>query len=126
VCGGNFDCKDLIEGFDSVPSNRRPRSSLFTGSGHAVQGDDEVEGPALNCPMGVEMEFSLRTDFAMTLPRAPTREGWLTFGFDRDLDEATGIATVKMLKLMGELYGCHQKMLFPWRASLSICASPKW
>ena len=26
-----------------------------TGDGHAVQGDGEVAGPALNCPMQVEM-----------------------------------------------------------------------
>src|SRR5262249_44946013 len=31
--------------------------------------------------------------------------GWLTFGFGRSLDEAAAIATVEMVKLMGELYG---------------------
>jgi acetamidase/formamidase len=76
---------------------------FFTGDGHAVQGDGEVAGPALNCPMEVEMEFSLRRDLGMALPRAHTREGWLTFGFHPDLYEAAAIATVEMLKFMGEL-----------------------
>jgi acetamidase/formamidase len=59
--------------------------------------------------MEVEMEFSLRRDLAMALPRARTREGWLTFGFHPDLDDAAAIATVEMLKLMGELYGLSSK-----------------
>jgi acetamidase/formamidase len=45
----------------------------------------------------------------MALPRARTREGWLTFGFHADLDEAAAIATVEMIKLMGELYGLSSK-----------------
>jgi acetamidase/formamidase len=59
--------------------------------------------------MEVEMEFCLRRDLAMTLPRARTKEGWLTFGFHTDLDEAAAIATVEMLNLMGELYGLSSK-----------------
>jgi len=59
--------------------------------------------------MEVEMEFSLRRDLPMALPRARTREGWLTFGFHADLDEAAAIATVEMLKVMGELYGLPSK-----------------
>jgi acetamidase/formamidase len=82
---------------------------FFTGDGHAVQGDGEVAGPALNCPMKVEMKFLLRTDLGIALPRARAREGWLTFGFHPDLYEAAAIATVEMLKLMGELYGLSSK-----------------
>ena len=82
---------------------------FFTGDGHAVQGDGEVAGPALNCPMEVEMKFRLRTDLALTLPRARTVEGWLTFGFHPDLDEAAAIATVEMLKLMTEQYQLSSK-----------------
>jgi acetamidase/formamidase len=59
--------------------------------------------------MEVEIEFSLRRDLVMALPRARTREGWLTFGFHPDLDEAAAIATVEMLNLMGELYGLSSK-----------------
>ena len=76
-----------------------------TGDGHAVQGDGEVAGPALNCPMQVEMEFRLHPELRMAVPRARQTSGWLTFGFGRSLDEAAAIATVEMVKLMGELYG---------------------
>jgi acetamidase/formamidase len=109
ACGGNLDCKDLIEGSTLFLPIAVEGGLFFTGDGHAVQGDGEVAGPALNCPMEVEMEFFLRSDLGMTLPRARTREGWLTFGFHPDLDEAAAIATVEMLKLMGELYGLSSK-----------------
>src|SRR5262245_292219 len=109
ACGGNLDCKDLIEGSTLLLPIAVDGGLFFTGDGHAVQGDGEVAGPALNCPMEVEMKFLLRGDLAMTLPRARTREGWLTFGFHPDLDEAAAIATVEMLGLMGELYGLSSK-----------------
>jgi len=59
--------------------------------------------------MEVEMEFFLRTDMALILPRARTAEGWLTFGFHPDLDEAAAIATVEMVKLMTEQYRLSSK-----------------
>ena len=36
-------------------------------------------------------------------------EGWLTFGFDPNLDEAAAIATVEMVKLMTEQYELSSK-----------------
>src|SRR5262245_22669888 len=108
-CGGNLDCKDLIAGSVLLLPIALPGGLFFTGDGHAVQGDGEVAGPALNCPMEVEMKFVLRTDLALPLPRARTVEGWLTFGFHRNLDEAAAIATVEMVKLMTEQYQLSSK-----------------
>jgi len=51
------------------------------------------------------MEFRLHPELRLALPRARQTSGWLTFGFGRSLDEAAAIATVEMVKLMGELYG---------------------
>ena len=107
--GGNLDCKELIAGSTLFLPVALPGGLFFTGDGHAVQGDGEVAGPALNCPMEVELEFSLRTDMALTLPRARTAEGWITFGFHPDLDEAAAIATVEMVKLMTEQHRLSSK-----------------
>jgi acetamidase/formamidase len=66
--------------------------------------------------MRVEMEFRLHPELRLALPRARKINGWLTFGFGRSLDEAAVIATVEMVKLMGELYG------FSPRQALSLAS----
>ena len=108
-CGGNLDCKNLIAGSVLYLPIAVPGGLFFTGDGHAVQGDGEVAGPALNCPMEVQMKFFLRKDLSLTLPRARTVEGWLTFGFHPNLDEAAAIATAEMVKLMTEQYELSSK-----------------
>ncbi|GAB6931173.1 acetamidase/formamidase family protein [Paenibacillus sp. JCM 10914] len=103
--GGNLDCKELTAGsilYLPIPVE----GALFsTGDGHAAQGDGEVSGPALECPMEkVGLTFHVRDDIAMKLPRAKTPSGWLTMGFHEDLDEAMWMALGEMLDLMTELY----------------------
>ena len=104
-----MDCRELVAGSILLLPVAVPGGLFFTGDGHAVQGDGEVAGPALNCPMEVEMEFFLRTDMALTLPRARTAEGWLTFGFHPNLDEAAAIAAVEIVRLMTEQYALSAK-----------------
>ena len=41
----------------------------------------------------------------LTLPRAKTPSGWITFGFDEDLNKAAGTALDEMVKLIQEFYG---------------------
>jgi len=61
-CGGNLDCRELTEGTVLFLPIAVDGGLFSTGDGHAVQGDGEVAGPALNCPMQVEMEFRLLSD----------------------------------------------------------------
>ncbi len=104
-CGGNIDCKELVEGSSLFLPVAVEGGMLSLGDGHAVQGDGEVAGPALACPMEqVEVEIHLHPELHLTMPRAKTSVGWLTFGFHADLNEAWAQATEEMLKLMGELY----------------------
>jgi acetamidase/formamidase len=116
-CGGNLDCRELTEGTALFLPIAVDGALFSTGDGHAVQGDGEVAGPALNCPMEVVMEFQLHPELRLSLPRARlASSGWLTFGFSRTLDEAAAIATVEMVKLMGELYA------FAPRQALSLAS----
>ncbi len=106
-CGGNIDCKELVAGstlFLPIPVD----GALFSaGDGHAVQGDGEVAGPALESPFeAAELEFHLRPDLKLTRPRARTPDSWVTFGFDEDLNEATAQALGDMLDLLDEQLGC--------------------
>ena len=108
IWGGNLDCKELVAGttlFLPVPVE----GGLFsTGDGHAVQGDGEVSGVAIECPMDrIDLTFHAR-DFELSTPRARTSEGWLTLGLDEDLNVATYIALNAMLDLMGEEHGMNR------------------
>jgi acetamidase/formamidase len=119
-CGGNIDCRELTEGarlFLPIPVD----GALFSlGDGHAVQGDGEVSGPALECPMELaEVEFHLHPELRLTFPRAYTRAGWITFGFHEDLDEAVMIAMDGMLDLLKEQYGMAKNQAVAW-SSLAV------
>ena len=120
IWGGNLDCKELIAGstlFLPIPVS----GGLFSvGDGHAVQGDGEVSGVGLECPMDrVELVFHLRDDIKLSTPRARTSAGWLTLGLHEDLDEASMIALNAMLDLMVKKYGLHRKDALAW-ASLVV------
>jgi acetamidase/formamidase len=100
--GGNIDCKELIPGttlFLPIPVDG---AHFSAGDGHARQGDGEVSGTAIECPLErAELTLDLRGDRPLETPVAHTPEAWIAFGFDEDLDEAAGIATEAMLDLMG-------------------------
>jgi acetamidase/formamidase len=105
VAGGNIDCKELVVG-STLYLPIAVLGGLFSvGDGHAVQGDGEVSRTAIECPMDeVTLTFHLRDDLHLATPRAETPIGWLTFGFDTDLDVAAQIALDAMIGLMAEHY----------------------
>jgi acetamidase/formamidase len=108
--GGNMDCKELVAGSRLYLPVALPGALLWVGDGHALQGDGEVAGPALACPMDlVEVEIHVHPELRLKMPRAHTPAGWITFGFHPDLNEAAAQAAVEMLHLMGELYGLTVK-----------------
>jgi acetamidase/formamidase len=104
-CGGNIDCKELVAGSTLYLPITVPEALFSVGDGHAVQGDGEVSGVAIECPMErVDLTFHLRHDMRLTTPRATTSTGWITLGFHENLHEASLIALEAMLDLMGEQY----------------------
>jgi len=109
-CGGNIDCKELVEG-SSLFLPVAVEGGLFSlGDGHGLQGDGEAATLALECPMEeVQVELHVRKDLTLKMPRAVTPIGWLTLGFDEDLDQAMVIALDGMLDLLRELKGLSRK-----------------
>jgi acetamidase/formamidase len=108
VSGGNIDCTELVAGtrlYLPIPVD----GGLFSaGDCHARQGDGEVSQLAIECPLErAELSLSL-SDLELATPIAWTPDGWLTFGFDRDLDEAAAIAIDAMLDLMGREHGLER------------------
>jgi acetamidase/formamidase len=104
-CGGNIDCKELVADSILYLPITLPEALFSMGDGHAVQGDGEVSGVAIECPMErVDLTFQLRDDMRLKTPRAHTSTVWITLGFHENLYEASLIALEAMLDLMGERY----------------------
>jgi acetamidase/formamidase len=104
-CGGNIDCKELVAGSILYLPIAVPGALFSVGDGHGVQGDGEVCGVAIECPMErVDLTFHLRDDMPLKTPRARTANAWLTLGFDKNLHEASLLALEAMLDLMSEQY----------------------
>ena len=103
LTGGNIDCKELVEGCTLYLPIAVPGGLFSTGDGHAAQGDGEVSRTAIECPIEeARLTFTLHQDMHLTTPRAWTKAGWLTFGFNENLNLATQAALDAMLDLMVE------------------------
>jgi len=74
---------------------------LSAGDGHGAQGDGEVSGTAIECPIDrAQLTLDLRDDLDLRMPVACTADAWVAFGFDEDLDTAAELALDTMLDLM--------------------------
>lgn len=103
--GGNLDCKELVAG-STLYLPISVEGALFSvGDGHAAQGDGEISGTAIECPMErVDLTLDLRDDWPFAMPVAKTPVGWITMGLGHDLDEAAFQALDTMFTLLGWLH----------------------
>lgn len=103
--GGNIDCKELVPG-SSLYLPISVDGALFSlGDGHALQGDGESSGTAIECPMDLaDITLILHEDMTLSMPRANTPAGWITFRFNEDLNEAAAAALAEMVSFMQQLY----------------------
>ena len=107
--GGNLDCKELVPGTSLFLPVAVAGGLFSVGDGHAAQGDGEVCGTAIECPMdNVSLPFKLHPDLQLKTPRIKTETAWMTLGVDKDLHEATLKALADMLDLMGDLYSLQR------------------
>jgi acetamidase/formamidase len=106
--GGNIDCKELVAGttlFLPIPVD----GALFSaGDGHGAQGDGEVSGTAIECPVEAQLTIELRHDLPLEWPVARIEGAWLTFGFDEHLGVAAQIAVDGMLDLLMREHGLER------------------
>jgi acetamidase/formamidase len=113
--GGNIDCRELVAGSTLYLPIPVDGALLSVGDGHAAQGDGEVSGTAIECPMDrVDLTLGLRErlfderlfdERPLTTPVARTPAGWVTMGVGDDLDEAAAEALDAMLDVLGALHG---------------------
>ena len=106
--GGNIDCRELTAGSTLYLPVLVPGALLSVGDGHAAQGDGEVGGTAVECPMTTELVLDLVEDPPVPTIHAVTPTARITFGFDEDLNAATGDALDAMLTWVQALYGVER------------------
>jgi acetamidase/formamidase len=98
--GGNIDCKLLVAGTRLYLPIPVDGGLLLAGDGHGAQGDGEVSGTAIECPLErAQLRFEL-SGLELRSPIARVDGAWVTFGFDEDLDVAADQALRTMLDLM--------------------------
>ena len=109
VCGGNLDCKELVSGTTLFLPIAVAGGLFSAGDGHAAQGDGEVAGTAIECPMDrADLTFSL-SDVPVRTPTARTPRHWITMGLDEDLDTAAVNALNAMLDLLQRERGLSRR-----------------
>lgn len=110
ISGGNMDCKELVAG-TTLYLPIGPDGALFSaGDGHAAQGDGEVSGTAIECPVErAELTLEL-SDLELRTPIARTGTAWIAFGLSEDLDAAAEGAIATMLDLMERELGLDRSV----------------
>lgn len=90
--GGNIDLKYTGIGASLFLPVFNKGGQFFTGDGHAVQGDGEVDGGAIEISLKPTLQFVLHKKKTLKQPRVETATDYLMTGLDVDLNVATRIA----------------------------------
>lgn len=99
--GGNIDCKELVVGSTLYLPIEVDGALFSTGDGHGRQGDGELSGTAIECPMEeCRLTFTLHEDLPSDVPLAHTPAGWLTLGIGETLNDACVVAVNAMISLL--------------------------
>ena len=97
--GGNLDNKDLVAGSTLYLPVHVTGALVSFGDGHALQGDGEATGTALETSLRGTFELRVRKQ-RIKWPRAETPTQYISMGLDEDLDEATRMATREMVEFL--------------------------
>jgi len=101
--GGNLDCPLLTAGTTLILPVEVEGALLSLGDGHAAQGDGELCGSAIECPMDpVTIQVTLQKRQAPAVPRVVATERWGTLGMGETLEDASRRATREMIDWLEE------------------------
>jgi acetamidase/formamidase len=98
--GGNLDNKDLVVGSTLYLPVQVPGALLSIGDGHAMQGDGEVTGTALETSLRGTFELRVIKGQRLKWPRAETPTHYIAMGLHEDLDEAARLAVREMVDFL--------------------------
>lgn len=102
--GGNMDFNEIVEGATVYLPVSNPGAFLYVGDGHAVMGDGEVTGNALETSMDVDFTVDVLPGKRIDSPRVETPEAIISMGLDGSLDDAFREATSSMANWLSQDY----------------------
>jgi acetamidase/formamidase len=105
--GGNMDFNKLTVGATLYLPVFHKGAQFFTGDSHAVQGDGEINGTAIEASLTGTFQFIVHKGLgsAMTWPRAEDASYYYTMGMDLDLDVAMKHAAQETVNFLRDRQG---------------------
>lgn len=91
--GGNLDYADVTDGATVLLPVSVPGALLYLGDAHAVQGDGEVTGAALETSLDIEVSVEVLRGKRWEGPRVETDQYIMSLGLEGSLDAALASAT---------------------------------
>ena len=90
IYGGNMDFNRLTAGSSLYLPVHQTGALFYTGDSHAVQGDGEINGTAIEASLTPVLQFIVHKSGgrSMKWPRAEDADNYYVMGMDRDLDVA--------------------------------------
>jgi amidase len=102
--GGNMDFNEIVEGATVYLPVSVPGALLYVGDGHAVQGDGELNGNALETSMEVEFTVDVLPGKRISGPRVESSTHIMAMGLSGSLDDAFRTATANIAQWLSEEY----------------------
>ncbi|WP_263365682.1 acetamidase/formamidase family protein [Edaphobacter bradus] len=102
--GGNMDFNEIGVGTTVYLPVNVPGALLYLGDAHALQGDGELNGNALETSMDVEVSVDLISSKNIKTPRIETATYIAATGFDGSVDGAMRAATDSMADWLAKDY----------------------
>lgn len=112
--GGNMDFNEIREGATVFLPVAQPGALLYFGDGHALQGDGELNGNALETSLDVEISVDVVREKCLAGPRVESAEYLMAMGLGGSLDEAfreAGSALAEWLQQDYKLTGPESAIL---------------
>src|SRR5207245_9822928 len=94
--GGNMDFNEVVEGATVYLPVNVPGALLYVGDGHALQGDGELNGNALETSMDVEFIVEVIPSKPLMTPRVESQTHIMTVGLGGTLEDALRAATASL------------------------------
>jgi amidase len=102
--GGNMDFNEIIEGAIVYLPVNVPGALFYLGDGHALQGDGELNGNALETSMDVEFTVDVIPGKRLRFPRVESATHIVAMGLGGSLDDAFRSATGNMASWLTDQY----------------------